>query len=203
MGRRVKDDQKLHVYEWEEDLHDEVYEDASPPCLTISDCQWLVDRTCIQWGVLSPRVEDGRGRKTACSTPEKICLPRLYREPISIIHEACHSIQFHISGDDDAAHGSLFVRLCIENYTSHFNLVRRELEETARSFGLSIAPRSSCPRLPDRQILRLRRMTDKLLVHSSNIAHHRDLLKSEIKQSQESVERFRETVREIQVERYG
>jgi len=199
---RKADTQQLDVYRWEEDFHEDIYGMEDPALLSLNECQSLVDQVCICWGVLPPKVEDGRGRKTACATPEIIRLPRSYREGISIIHEACHAVRYHFDNKGEA-HDSKFVRLCIECYSSYFDRPREELEHTARSFGLEVSPSSHVPMISSKQQKRLLHLVHRIDHYRSGVELYCQRMGEEVAKLRETQETLRDQLRKIQDKVYG
>jgi hypothetical protein len=135
------DPQKERVYCWGEYLHDQA--DIVEDSLTLDQCRYMIEQFCLRHAIFPPSVHDGRGKSFAQSTITRIDLPRIYREPLSVIHEACHVL---VSYNYPQAyhHGSYFVRYMIMNVGPHIGMSKVDLENSAKEFGLDIAPREAC-----------------------------------------------------------
>lgn len=136
------DPQKHRLYCWEEWLHREI--DEQEGSLTLDQCRSIVEKICLRQGIQPPGVSDGRGARVATSLPTRIKLPKIYRERISTIHEACHVLStYH---DPDApAHGPIFIRYLV-NYLPEYvhDFTCAQLARSASKFGLDVAPVDTC-----------------------------------------------------------
>lgn len=144
------DPQKQRVYCWEEQLHDEL--GVKENSFTLAQCREIIEEICLRHALNPPRVTDGRGSKVARSIITRIALPRTYREPISVVHEACHVLASYKDPEADA-HGALFVRYLIQNLPTYLaGCSKAGLERSASTFGLSIASRDACKPPPWRTV---------------------------------------------------
>ena len=136
------DYQRQRVYCWEESLHYDLDEEENS--LSLEECSRIIDSICLRYGISPPAVKDGRGSKTASCLPSVIQLPKLYRERITTVHEACHILSVY-KDPDAPAHGPLFVRYLV-TWLPEFilGLTSTECVRRARAFGLDIATEEEC-----------------------------------------------------------
>ena len=92
------------------------------PEMTIAECQKLVDRAMRFFReITSPRVSDGRGRRTAWASKWEIRLPRWSRRRMWVLHEVAHTISRRLAARKRRpiqGHGKEFAR-------TYIKLVRR------------------------------------------------------------------------------
>ena len=92
------------------------------PEMTLADCQKLVDRAMRFFReISSPRVSDGRGRRTAWASLWEIRLPRWSRRRMWVLHEVAHTISRRLARRKRRpiqGHGKEFAR-------TYMKLVRR------------------------------------------------------------------------------
>jgi len=137
-----EDPQKERVYCFEEMLHDQL--DLDENMLSLSTCRHMIEDICFRHAVTPPVVVDGRGLRTARGGAMKISLPKKYREPISVVHEACHVLVYYHDPEAES-HGPEFVRYMISAlpiYIKGYSKARLEREMT--QFGLLVASKDAC-----------------------------------------------------------
>ena len=150
-----RDSQRSAVYAWERALP------AWPgAALTLVECQEMVSRV---WHdhleASSPRVTDGRSRRTACYVYEdhEIRLPRWSRTAMVVLHEAAHAILWAVL-PETAGHGPEYARLyldMLERYADVDPDIARWRGAHQRPRRVHFAPEGTVPALRQRAQLRL------------------------------------------------
>ena len=136
-----EDPQKQRMYCFEEMLYHDLK--LNEESLSLDACRIIIEDICIHHVVLPPVVADGRGLRRASASAVKISLPRLYREVISVVHEACHVLTYHLDpeAEDHGPEFALFMVLILPEYIKGYN--QAKLRSKMVQFGLEISPRCS------------------------------------------------------------
>ena len=155
MGRR-RDSQRSRVYTLEEDNWGLLSVEnctAAQAQLDLDKCQELVDicwdRFLMTKNLCSPRVTDGRSRRSACYMPydHEIRLPKYDRNGWTICHEVAHAI---IETDENEfmrkkyrSHGKAFMKIYIHLLSFIYNIPEKSLRQAAKRYRVKY--RSSFP----------------------------------------------------------
>jgi len=137
----MDDSQRTQFYNFEHELYKKIKNHLK--LIRLSECQIFVNEIYAKYGIVPPKVKDGRGKKVARGGLLRIELPKAYRELMDIIHECCHGIKLFYDPDGED-HGETFSRLCIDNYSQYMNLDLEFLEKSCKSLGIKLASKNSC-----------------------------------------------------------
>jgi len=139
-----EDPQKQRMYCFEEMLYHDLK--LNEKSLSLDACRIIIEDICIRHVVLPPIVADGRGLRRASASAVRISLPRLYREVISVVHEACHVLTYYLDPEveDHGPEFALFMVLILPEYIKGYSQVG--LKSEMSQFGLEISSWDSyCP----------------------------------------------------------
>lgn len=138
---KLRDNQRSKLYAWERELEARCYASGAPakplePLMTLAECAALVRIACRAFKLRKmPRVTDGRARRRACGSPERVCLPRWSRTPHTVLHEAAHAItRYRIP--KCAGHGREFCGMYAELLARYCGYDRNALLTSMREYGL-------------------------------------------------------------------
>ena len=142
LEQKGSDPQKQRVYCWEETLNNKLRE--SDNMMSFEDCKKLVEKICSFYDVPVPEISEGKWKRKATGGELKITLPKKYRDRLSVIHEACHTVEqnhavTHETYDNRQDHGPVFVRLEIDTISRELGIPVSKLIKNAKMFDLEIA----------------------------------------------------------------
>lgn len=124
------DFQRSRVYRWEER---NLLAAARWPIMELHECYDLMVRVFTDRDKPVPKLNDGRGRRVACATWNKIYLPRWSRIAPIVLHECAH-----VLSPRDAGHGPEFMRIYVDLLKTYCKYSRRSLVDTALTSGIKI-----------------------------------------------------------------
>jgi hypothetical protein len=138
------DPQKIRLYCLEESL--ESFKNDKNK-LSLEECRVLASKVCSDYNVPSPLIKDGRSLKVAKGGFDKIGnltirLPKMYRNRITVLHEATHCVMKYLTlndGIDHENHGPIYIRYLLDVYSRYLDVPISLLESVAKKFNLEIA----------------------------------------------------------------
>lgn len=148
-------DQTQLVYAFGNPLVDD-WNLTHPQPMSLAACTECANRLLCACGGHPVKVTDGeltpqisadlmsgrRHRIPAQGSADRLWLPQWARNPIVIIHEACHAL-FQQHGDFTEDHGPRFVRLFLELLSRHQGFDLPSLLGSVQAAGISVAPLSA------------------------------------------------------------
>ena len=151
-----RDDQRERLYRWERDAP--LLKPFWKATLSLEACADLAARASDLFGLLPPKIGDGRGRLHACESNGTLKLPKWARSEAVVIHEAAHYVTGHVYGQGSAWHGPEFVAVYLAMLARLLGLDFDALKRSAFDADLYVRTARVIEPVTEREARRLARV---------------------------------------------